>query len=187
VHMTTVKPDTEDVGKVAWDGENLFVGIWMAEPFMEHQTLNKATSSSGICLDDSIEVFVDVGRKEPAGRAYLQVMMTANGVLWRYYWGKHKVFAADMPELGVRGAAWRGPDQWTAELVIPLKVLVDMTEDVDFPKPGDTWGLNLYRNRRHRKFKTSEKDRYAKGATGWSVTFDGFHVARRFGVLEFGD
>ena len=152
---------------------------------MEHQVLHHKSPSSGICTDDSVELFIDVGRRQPQGRDYVQVMLTASGVVWRYHWTRFRVRGKDMPEFGIRGKVWRGPKRWTAEVAFSLTKLAALTDGVAPPGDGDEWGMNLYRNRRHRKFKANVSDRYARSSTGWSPTFSTYHNSRRFGILRF--
>lgn len=67
--------------------------------------------------------------------------------------------------------------QWTVEISIPLKELVDENY---LPVPGKTeWKINFYRIERKR---TGESTGYA-----WSPTQARFHKPAVFGVLGFGD
>ena len=190
VHTHARKAATEDVGKIAWDGERLYIGYILMEPYMEHQVLTHKSSSSGICLDDSVELFIDVGHRKPKSkRGYLQAMLTAGSIIWRYQWAREGdyPFAQDMPDLGITGKAWRGEDRWTVEFAVPIKSLP--FADGKSPEPGDVWGLNLTRNRRHGKFEFKHEpyERYARSSTTWSPTFSTNHNTQRFGVLRFVD
>jgi len=168
-----MEPCPDTIAKVAWDGGNLYLGLLFRDDRMDRLTLNQKHSSSGICLDDSLELAIDPGRRLNK-RDYVHVMMNANDVFWlqwtRYGWCK------PVPvDLRIRGKAWCGEDRWTAEVVVPLTA--DLTDGLP-PKPGDEWGLNMMRNR------TTGKNR-----AFWAQAFrrGGFHVLHRFGILRFTD
>lgn len=167
--------EVKTTGMVAYDNENLYIGFWCEELDMTSQVLIQKTFNSGICTDDSVEFVIDVGRRM---KDYLHVMMNANGVMW-YQWPK-KYAQNELPDMGIGHKAYRGQKEWTAEFVVPLKKITEV-----LPKAGDTWGLNLMRNRYPVK-KWKYEERGGNIWRAWSPTFVAeYHVIDRFGLLRF--
>ena len=166
-----MEPSPDTAAMVAWDGANLYLGFQFLEDRMDKQTLNQKHSSSGICLDDSVEFAIDVGRRL-SKKDYVHVMMNADSLFW-HQWTRYGWCKPVPVDLRIRGKAWRGEDRWTAEFVVPLDA--DLTGGKP-PQAGDEWGLNMMRNR------TTGKNR-----SFWSRAFSGggFHVLHRFGILRF--
>ena len=125
------------------------------------------TPDGGTYMDDSVEVFIDVGHKRKGAYAHLVV----NTVPVIY-------------DATVRNAAWNSAataagrvdaGKWTIELAIPMESL----GVVGTVKPGDTWGINFCRNRRG-------LPGFVSPFMNWSAP-GSYHRPSRFGKLVFGE
>ena len=161
-------PDTKV--KILWDDNNLYLGFLLLEKSMTKQKLNQKHSSPGLCTDDSLEVLIDVGRQRNK-KDYAHIMVSALGIPW-HQWTRYGWCKPVPVDLGFQTKAWRGEDRLTAEIIIPLNSPLTNSNP---PKPGDTWGLNMLRNR----FTGTSR-------AFWSQPFTGsFHAVDRFGILHF--
>lgn len=125
-----------------------------------------------ICTDDSVELFIDVGRTR---RDYYQILGNVNGAIndQRRFGGRSDFGYST----GTSSKVERAADHWTITFTVPLHRLTD-------GKPvqkGERWGSNICRNRDTASKGLTTKERY----TAWCPTGLSFHVPERFGVLEF--
>lgn len=154
---------------VGYDAKNLYVRVKCHEERMEsiRATVKPADQSThGINFDDSVELFVDVGRTR---KNYWQMIANANAALYG------KWFAADaaqrplpQPAVSVR----KESGFWLMDIRIPL----DRLTSGKALRSGDSWGFNICRNRTRPGQETY---------TCWSPTLGGFHQPTRFGLLRF--
>jgi len=169
------KLETENYARVAYDDKSLYIAMFMQEPRMDEQQLVQMTPGGGICTDDSMEINVD---PVPDDADYAQFMMSAKSVQVQWLRPKSRMTRTP-PDLGIRGKAWRGKAEWTAEVVIPYEKLGGRP-----PRPGDEWALNLLRNRCLPDIGWTKPDHFAV----WAVPFTGsFHVKERFGTIRFAE
>ncbi len=159
---------------VDYDDANLYVRFECAEPAM--QKVRRAVKpnpgndeTSAIFGDDSVEVFIDVGRRRDG--VYFQKAANLNGALWEAKWRR-----PEPPDKSLRTetkvVVAEGKDGWTADFTIPLKSLKP-----DGPiRPGEQWGLNLCRNI------------WTGGAVEfscWAPAIGNYHEVKGFGVVTF--
>ncbi len=167
--------DWKTVARVTYDADNLYIALHAEEPLMDKQRLNQRVYSSSVCTDACFELFIEPGRKM---KDYLQIIINANGLVWcqwRGKYGRHQ--QPHISEYGIEGAAWRGADEWSAEVLVPLGIFEESSAS------GQEWGLGLYRSR-YVNLSGQDPRRYS----GWSPTFRiSYHVKERFGVLRFGE
>ncbi|OIO92681.1 MAG: hypothetical protein AUJ92_13735 [Armatimonadetes bacterium CG2_30_59_28] len=164
------------VGMAAYDDQKLYIGMRCSEPGrMGEIRLFQKRSTSSICADDSVEIFLD---HDANTKDFIQIMANTGSYLW-YQW-KGKYLQADLPDLGIEVKAWSGADEWSMEVAVPFDRL-----QTDAPKPGAEWRINLMRNRFMDRSPGS-------GALDeiwyhmWSPSFTlSYHVPDRFGVLRF--
>ena len=141
---------------IAYDDASLYVAFRCPHP-KGAELLCEATEHDGrTWLDDSIEVFVDPGRRRSD---YYQLCVNYRGVL------RDSLRTDTSWESGARAAVKQAEDAWTIELAIPYDSLgIDLGV-------GGSWGMNLVYNNR------------ALGETStWSL--DGFHMPGRFGAVS---
>ncbi|MBN2133556.1 MAG: hypothetical protein JW741_28910, partial [Sedimentisphaerales bacterium] len=141
---------------LAYDDQNVYVAFRCPHP-LGAKLREEATQHDGdTWLDDSIEVFLDPGRR---CSDYVQFCVNCRGAIR----DSHGTDAAW--ESGARAAVQRGQTEWTVEIAIPLDSL-GIGLDV-----GDTWGVNLVWN-----------DRVRGQTATWSL--GGFHAPGRFGAVR---
>ena len=150
--------------KAVFDQHALYLAVSCAEPGMAG-LVNPAqgvdTGTEQYVGVNSLEIFLDPGRT----RAHCyQFVVAADG---REYDGEGKDAKWHVQWLASPSV---GADGWTLELAIPYASL-----GVGAPRTGDTWGLNVCRNR----------GPYDSNAT-WSPVGEVFHTPALFGALVFG-
>lgn len=125
---------------------------------------------------DSFEFFIDTNHDK---RTYYQFAASTNGLM-----AEGQYYNFDLYNEPWECKVYKGKDFWSAEAKIPytsLKVT---------PRPGQVWGMNIYRSIRSFPAPESESER----AKGWknceraalSPTFSDFHQPRRFAEVTFG-
>jgi len=158
------KPAAQTTGRVACDGQRLYVAFTCREPNVQALTVEHHKRDSAIYLDDCVEIFVDANYDF---RTYFHFTINAGNVQRDEsgHYGKN-------PPYDVKwNAAWqsavgRQADGWTVEVAIPMKTLgLDLAQDRAI-------GLNLCRSRK----PTAE-------LSCWAPTAGGFHEPLRFGTL----
>jgi hypothetical protein len=170
VGMTAEKVDVETVACVARDERMLYVALDCPEPAMNTLVAShNKPDSLEVCLDDDVEVFVDVGRTR---EKYYHLLVNANGTLADRAVGMGLDEGGVGWNSGAKVATARSDRGWTVEMAIPLQSLNAA------PKPGDVWGFNACRVRRG-----AVKDIMGQ-TTCWSPTFGGFNTPDEFGTLE---
>lgn len=173
VTMMNNEVDVRTVAKLGYDEEHLYIAVRCEEPRIEHMRLDQTQPVSAICTDESIEVNINM---DPETRDYVQVMVSAQDLLWAWWRVKHS--SHDTPDLGLKAATHIGEDEWTVELAVPWEHIVSAP-----PEPGDAWRLNVMRNR----FAQEDRRRFDERIwTAWSPPFAwSWHVRERFGHVTF--
>jgi len=174
VTMLNKPQDVKTIGLVTRDDKCLYIAFRCEEPSMDKLNLHQTRTSSAICTDDSIEINVDM---DPETEDYLQVMVNANGLTW--WWWRKKHAPQELPDLGIQAAAAKGQKEWTVEVAIPFAKITGQP-----PKAGQTWGLNVMRNRigKGQGFKRFDERKWAC----WSPPFAlSWHIRERFGTVTF--
>jgi len=166
--MEKVKVDT--IAYVGRDNKNLYIAFRCLEPNMDKiKAVQNRADDLTICLDDDVEIFIDVGRTRSN---YYHLMINSNGIL------ADRSVGFGLPQGGVgwnSGAvvrAIRGVAEWTVEVAIPLKSMGAK------PELGQVWGFNACRGRR-----AGVKSHRGEN-TCWSPTFGGFNSPDEFGAFE---
>jgi hypothetical protein len=156
-------------GKVAWDGENLYVAVTCRELDGYHPKLEYKAYGNPVYRDDSIEVFVQANRVMP--NDYYQIAVNSAGVVF----DSSKLHAGWRSGIKAAGDV-QADGSWTIELAIPLRAF-----GTDVPKPGGEWLLNLCRNSLHALGKDP-----GSRFINWSGP-QGFHNPDIFGTLKFAE
>ncbi len=175
VTMLNETPAVATSAKLAWDERNLYIAFICEEPNMGELRQEYTDSTSMICVDDSLEVNLDM---DPESPDYVQIMLNVNSATWT--WWRKKYSPQTSPELGVQGVVHRLENGWSGEIVVPFAVILAGQS----PKPGDTWGLNVMRNR----YAFSTKKRFdPEHWHCWSPPYSwSWHIKDRFGRVTFG-
>jgi len=174
--FVTIEGNATDIKTEAWigyDDGNLYVRVRCHEDDPEglKATLTpQSKSKKGVCQDDSVELFIDVGRTRSV---YYQILANSNAALndGRWVWRESHDFGYST---GTEVTVVKAAKSWTVDLHVPLAKITDGKE----VKKGDKWGINLCRNRPYRR-----ENRIAY--TCWSPTSGSFHEPRRFAIVTF--
>ena len=152
--------------KIAYDNDNIYIGIFSKEPLMQQLKDTCITHDGAVWKENDVELFFDVNN---TGENYMQICVNTLGTIAdnKIFKGKHDSTWSS----GAKTAVIKGNKSWSMEICIPIKNLTKTPIT-----PGDIWGLNLYRVR-----KTVTPTQY----TCWNPTFGGFHKPARFGKLIF--
>jgi len=166
-------PEFDTRFMVAYDAKALYVAVVAEEPDKEAITVRPRERDGDIWRDDDIELFIDATHDRST---YHHFMVNLEGVQYDAIGG---------PEHGQFGdAAWDaqwdvavkvGGAGYVVELAIPHEAL-----GVAPPEPGDTWGLNLCRQRQAPTETWPEAMMAA-----WSIPYANFHVPTHFGDVTF--
>ncbi len=158
---------------LAYDHRALYIAVVGDEPDPGAITLQPRERDGEIWRDDDIEVFVDADFDRST---YHQFAVNLGGVQFDAIGG---------PEHGQWGdtkwdARWEsrvsiGATQYVVEFVIPYEAL-----GVGAPKAGDTWGLNICRQR-----QALSATRAYPEMDAWSIPYANFHVPTHFGTVTF--
>jgi len=169
VGVTMENIDVDTVALVGRDAENLYVAFRCPEPEMDKIKADQNTpDTTMICLDDDVEIFIDVGRTR---QKYYHFLINSNGVFCDRAVGFGLPAGGVSWNSGAKVAAHRGDAEWTVEAAIPLKAMKAAL------KGGEVWGFNACRSRRG-AVKT-----YRGQNSCWSPTFGGFNSPDEFGTL----
>ena len=118
---------------VCYDSEALFLAVVCEEPNLDGLHSKQVGEDVPVFGEDAIEFFIDPLRRH---NPYYQIAFNTDG-------GRY-----DGEGMSAKwNGDWtveihKGDDQWTAELRLPFSALKDQ------PEPGQTWGINLARDRR---------------------------------------
>ena len=158
------------VARITRDDKNLYISFEcfdsQLDPVLNQLSEIKANAKgrdSSVFKDDSVEVFIATDPDKPS--EYHHFAVNTKGV----------IYDAKLPS---PGAAWNAKistgvalndKSWIIELKIPFKEL-----GVDVPKNGDTWNINLCRN------KPSGSE-----TSCWNPTYSSFHSYNNWGKIHF--
>lgn len=168
-----VKTKTE--AWVGYDSEHLYVKVKCYEEFMDKlRAVVKPADEDKmlICVDDSVELFIDIGRTR---KDYYQILANTNGAV-----NDQKRFGGRSDFSFSTGTAVRvekARDHWSITLKVPIKPLTGGRP----VKKGEVWGFNVCRNRHTPSKGISACERF----TAWCPTGLSFHRPERFGIIEF--
>ncbi|MCL5104045.1 MAG: family 10 glycosylhydrolase [Armatimonadetes bacterium] len=147
---------------LTYDDESLYIAFECFEPDMSKIKAMVTKRDGPTFYDDSVEVFID-----PTGKRADYYHLSTNTLGTRF---DQKVF----------NVTWNGDwataskldtTGWTTEIAVPFTIL-----GAPLPTLGDTWAVNLTRNR-----TTSGVVEYLT----WAVPYGSFHSPDRFGSLRF--
>jgi len=164
--------DTKTEAWLGYDKENLYITVKCYEEDMSKvKAVIKPDDKAKmmICCDDTIEVFIDVGRTR---ERYIQILGNTNGAI---NVGKYEPLNnGDFSMVfGISSKVEKIKEGWMITFTIPLKEINVII------KKGDIWGLNICRDR-PREGKLPQ-DIW----TCWCPTGTGFHQPAKFGIIEF--
>ncbi|GEM_PF-1905621 len=146
----------------AYDKKNLYFGIFCEESLLEHIKATAKDRDGNVFSDDSVEVYIDADR---TGERYVQLALNPLGT-------QYDGLKVDSSWNGDWTSAVKiGKNGWAMEIAMPFSTL-----GMVFPKPGETYRINITRNR-----NTEKMDPYSS----WSVLTSGFHSPKDFGALVF--
>lgn len=163
--------------RIAYGPDALYYAMECPEPNMD-LLIEIATKHDehAIFESDSFEFFIDPNLSR---RTYYQFAACTNGLTAE---GRH--FNYDLFNEPWECRVFKGRDFWSAEAKIPYASINAVA------RPGDVWGMNVYRTTRSFSAPKSEEER----EKGWkdsernalSPTFSDFHQPRRFAEVTFG-
>jgi len=163
--------------RIAYGPDALYYAMECPEPDMD-RLIEIATKHDehAIFESDSFEFFIDPNLSR---RTYYQFAACTNGLTAE---GRH--FNYDLFNEPWECRVFKGRDFWSAEARIPYASIGATA------RPGDVWGMNVYRTTRSFSAPKSEEER----KKGWkdsernalSPTFSDFHQPRRFAEVTFG-
>ncbi|MFW6059477.1 MAG: DUF4838 domain-containing protein [Phycisphaeraceae bacterium] len=173
VTMMNNETDVQTRARLGYDDEHLYIAVRCEEPRIEHMRLDQESNNSAICTDDSVEINLNM---DPDTDDYVQIMVSAEGLTWSWWRGKHT--PQNSPDLELRAATHIGDGQWAVELAVPWRHIVDQP-----PGAGDQWRLNVMRNR----FAMEGRQRFDERIwSAWSPPFAwSWHIKERFGRVTF--
>ncbi len=163
--------------RLAYGPDAFYVAVEAMEPRMDLLVAKaEGKDAPGIFQDDSVEVFID--SKFDKMNYHQFAANTAGATIeGRFY---NFTLYNEPWECKVQ----KGKDSWVAEVRIPFKSINSQ------PRPGTTWGVNVFRTAMTFTMPESVKDREA----GWKHTeqialspaFTGYHQLGRFATVTFG-
>jgi len=160
----------QTVFKIVYDDERLYIACKCYERILNpvlNQThkfkAEKKERDSRVWLDDSIEFFI---APEQSSEYYHIVVNSAGTIYDSAGMMRAGAFDAD-----IKSAAVVTDWGWIAETSIPLRSLKKA-----FPRPGETWTLNVCRT----------EQAYGEFSSWAPVDRRGFHSPDKFGYLRFG-
>lgn len=125
---------------VGYDDKNLYVKTKCYEEHMDKLKTNfpAASRDETVCEDDSIEVFIDVGRTR---KDFYQVIVNPAGAIFDR---KVTGIGSDLAySSGTVVRVEKAQDHWTMLAAIPFEKLIPGR----VVKEGEAWGFNICRNR----------------------------------------
>ncbi len=170
-YFVTVSGGAPDQPTTAWmccDERSLFFAFECGEDRMPELKASVTEHDGIVWRDDSIELFIQPG----SGLPYYHIAVNSLGATYDAV--NRKIMESDVSwESGLKAAASRGESAWFVEIEIPIAGF-----GVGAVKPGDSWRVNLCRQRKA----------FAENSS-WSPLRFGeatFADPERFGTLVFG-
>lgn len=120
--------------RIGFDSEKLYFAITCQETKPESLVANVTVRDSSVYSDDCVELILDPLNDHIGTLAFI---MNALGTVCDFRYGDIGWHA------DVQIAARQSGDLWSIELAVPFAELGRST-----PKPGEVWGLNVFRTRR---------------------------------------
>jgi len=159
--------------QVAYDDEALYVGVIAEEPDPGAITVHQRERDGDVWRDDDVELFIDANHDRST---YHQFAVNLASVQYDAIGGPGHGQFGDLKWNGQWQARARiGAGGYVVEFAIPFKTL-----GVAAPKPGDTWGLNVCRQR------VAPTETWPEPMlSAWSIPYANFHVPTHFGDLTF--
>ncbi|MDA1138142.1 MAG: heparinase II/III family protein [Planctomycetota bacterium] len=126
-------PSVRTVARVKWDeaGIEIRFDCWTDQITASERPRN----DPDMWLDDSVEIYLDVGHTHDPMSHWMQFLVNATGCIYEKD-NRNRDFSA--PDL--RASARKTDTGWSAEVAVTWK---DIGTE---PKPGDVWGFNLNRS-----------------------------------------
>ena len=157
---------------MAYDNENLYLGVRCYEPEIDKISRKETKHDSPVWCDDSVELFIAA----PNNNALQLIFNTVGG----HFDGElHQRVPGDPWRcLGERNYSWQSKavvekDCWTAEMILPFKELNIA------PKAGQKWRVNLVRSRR--------VPGVVRGSAQWNLHSNDLKNVDKFATLEFAE
>ncbi len=176
IDMDGRKTEKETILRIAYGDEAIYIAVECPEPDMDllHENATRRDAYE-VFGDDGVEIFIDTNldRTTYLQFAFTVGMMQAEG---QYY--NFSIFNEPWESV-----VHKGKDFWSAEARIPYTTLGAIA------RPGQTWGMNIYRNVKTFPVPKTEEDRQKGWKTGeqhlFSPTHD-YHEPSRFAEVTFG-
>jgi len=150
---------------ILYDDRALYFAFVCRHPDMTKLATRCTKRDQEVCVDDSVELFVDPGFTKSR---YCHFMINSKAVYYDAFCSRGgKVFDASW-NVDFPMATELATDRWTLEMALPF-ALMDLE-----PETGKTWGLNICRN-----MPGAATARMAQAFP----TGEGFHVPEKFGAL----
>ncbi len=167
--------DKQTFVRMAYDDAALYVAFECPEPYMNLIQSLTTVHDGHMFNDECAEIFVDTNLDK---QTYLQFAFNTLNVQAEGQYFNFSIFNEPW-----ESAVHLDKDFWSAEARIPFTTLQAVA------RPGQTWGINLYRNVRTFPAPESEEER-RKGWKGTerhvlSPTYDDFHQPDRFAEVTF--
>ena len=151
------KPRSKTQCSIAWDEKALTLSFTCAEKRPRELVLTSGGIPASIWQDDCVEAFLS-----PDGKKYFHLMANPLGQ-GAYDFDRGEIHGLQQCKSTIANGVWQ------VTVSLPFTLLRGT------PKPGDTWGLNLCRNKKSSPAETSV----------WTPVVATFHDPQSFGGLIF--
>ncbi|MCX7706222.1 MAG: discoidin domain-containing protein [bacterium] len=147
-----------------YDDNALYIAFECRHPDISKMKTTCTKRDQEICLDDSVEIFIDPGRTKSD---YYHFMINSNGVYYDAFgYRAGSVYNAEWnAEFPLKTKIDK--NAWYLEMALPYAIF-DIT-----PETGSIWGINFCRN----------MPGFADSLSQAFPTIDGFHIPEKFGVI----
>ncbi|MBN1809324.1 MAG: carbohydrate-binding family 9-like protein [Planctomycetes bacterium] len=156
------KASVETEVRIVTDGRKLYFAFHCVEPNYGEFKAYAMERDGAVWEDDAVEIFLDT---DLDAKTYYQVLVNTLGTVLDSF-SRDSLWNGD-----VQAAASKGKGFWDVEIA------VDLASINAKPKPGDTWGMNLCRDRWAGRSENSS----------WAFVGASFHNPEGFGKLVFGE
>ncbi len=168
--------EKETYVRIGYGDDALYFAVEAVEPDMDLLTeIAVQRDTYEVFESESFEFFIDSNHDK---QTYLQFACSTNGVMAEGQFFNFSIFNEPW-ECKVH----KGKDFWSAEARIPYTSLSAVA------RPGQTWGINIYRSVRTFRMPESEAERRKGWKSGerhaLSPTFDDYHQPGRFAAVAF--
>ncbi len=164
-HRSGTLGELSTTGRIVYDDTAVYVFMRCEEPQMPPVVRSNPKSDTEINADDAVEIFFDPGG---TGSRYFQAILNTAG---HHVVGHNGIYHIDGT---IESEVLTRDQYWQIEVRIPWSTVGHT------PRPGDIWGMNVYRTRHARP----GDDR--KMNLAWQPTGKGYREPQHFGTAVFG-